>query len=315
MPTKFVNTIKLPVSTAAVVEAQSWPQASIYYKTTSSSIRWYNGSAWADLNAGSGTVDMPTASIQPWTGSSIPSGWLLCNGQSVNTYTYRTLHTIISNRFGGTAYSAGVTDQSGAVTTFNVPDLRGYQIVGATLATGPIDNTSTYRVGSNSAETITAHSSEAHNHSITYATYSELNHTQSHSHTASPVSGTSGAHTHTGTSATSNSGQSHSHTPSNGGGGSFNSTASGALRATPAHTHTVPSVSTNTHNHTVTIGTLASSGGHNHTLNLSLTNPSDNLTAASPSSHGHTTTVDNSSGHQHTTHSYKTIMMHYIVKV
>jgi microcystin-dependent protein len=315
MTTKFVNTIKLPVSTAAVVEAGSWPQASIYYDTTSSSIRWYNGSAWADLNAGSGTVNMPTASIQPWTGSSIPSGWLLCNGQSVNTYTYRTLHAIISNRFGGTAYSAGVTDQSGAVTAFNVPDLRGYQIVGANLSTGSIDNTSTYRVGSNSAETITAHSSEVHSHSITYATYSELDHTQSHSHSASPVSATGGAHTHTGTSVTSNGGQSHTHTPSNGNGGSVASTATGTLRATAAHTHAVPTVSTNTHSHTVTVGTLASTGGHTHTVNLSLTTPSAGLTSASPASHGHTTTVANSASHQHTTHSYKTIMMHYIVKV
>jgi microcystin-dependent protein len=306
MATTFVNTIKLPVSTSAVVEAETWPAGSIYYDTTSSSIRWYNGSAWADLNAGSGTAYMPTGSIQPWTGSSTPSGWLVCNGSAVSRTTYASLFTVISTSFG-------VGDGS---TTFNLPDLQGYQLVGATLATGPIDNTSTYRVGSNDANTITTHSSEAHSHTITYASYSEIAHTQSHSHSAAPALASSGAHTHTGTSVTSNPGQSHTHTSSVGAPNTQTVGTGSTQRTSSTHTHTGPSVSTNTHTHTVTIGSQASTGGHTHTVTISLTAPSDGLTAASanPTSHTHTTTVANSAGHTHTDHSYKTIFMHYIVK-
>ena len=51
--------------------------------------------------------------------------WLYCNGGSVNTYTYRDLHKVISNKFGGTAYNAGTTDALGASTVFKLPDLRG----------------------------------------------------------------------------------------------------------------------------------------------------------------------------------------------
>ena len=51
--------------------------------------------------------------------------WLYCNGGSVNTYTYRDLHKVISNKFGGTAYTAGTTDALGASSTFTLPDLRG----------------------------------------------------------------------------------------------------------------------------------------------------------------------------------------------
>lgn len=51
--------------------------------------------------------------------------WLYCNGGSVNTYTYRDLHKVISNKFGGTAYNAGTTDALGASSTFKLPDLRG----------------------------------------------------------------------------------------------------------------------------------------------------------------------------------------------
>ena len=58
--------------------------------------------------------------------SSLPTGWLICDGSSnLNTYTYRALHAVISNVYGGTAYNAGTTDQSGETTTFTIPDLRG----------------------------------------------------------------------------------------------------------------------------------------------------------------------------------------------
>ena len=46
-----------------------------------------------------------------------------CDGRALNTYDYANLHKVISNSFGGAAYSQGVTDQVGAVTTFNVPAL------------------------------------------------------------------------------------------------------------------------------------------------------------------------------------------------
>lgn len=306
MATTFTNTIKLPVAAAATVEALTWPAGSIYYDSTSSTIRWYNGTAWADLNTGSGTVSMPTGTLQPWTGSSVPSGWLICNGAAVSRSTYSSLFGVISTRFGSGDGS----------TTFNLPDLQGYQLVGADLATGPIDNTSTYRVGSVDAGTIAAHSSEAHNHTISYADYSEISHTQSHSHSAAPTLSSSGAHTHTGTSVTSNAGQSHTHTASVGAGGSQTVTTGATSRNTSAHTHSAPSVSTgDTHSHTVTIGSQASTGAHTHTVTISLTAPSAGLTLPNPDRHNHTTTVVNSAGHTHTNHSYETYYMHYIVKV
>tara|TARA_B100001057_G_scaffold294338_1_gene294437 strand:+ start:1566 stop:2537 length:972 start_codon:yes stop_codon:yes gene_type:complete len=68
--------------------------------------------------------------IMPYAGLTAPSGWLLCFGQALNTYTYKDLHAIVSNTYGGTAFNAGVTDQSGVSTTFNLPDLRGRTIAG-----------------------------------------------------------------------------------------------------------------------------------------------------------------------------------------
>lgn len=72
----------------------------------------------------------PIGTILAFAGSVAPAGFALCYGQTLNTYTYRALHSVISNAWGGTAYTAGVTDQVGAVTTFTLPDLRGRVIAG-----------------------------------------------------------------------------------------------------------------------------------------------------------------------------------------
>ena len=56
--------------------------------------------------------------------------WLYCDGAALNTFTHRRLHAAISNTFGGTAFAAGTTDQPGATTTFNLPELRGQFVRG-----------------------------------------------------------------------------------------------------------------------------------------------------------------------------------------
>ena len=74
---------------------------------------------------------VPLGLIQMFVGTSSPNAyWKVCDGQALNTYTYKDLHAIISNNYGGTAFSSGVTDQSGATTTFNIPDMRARVPVG-----------------------------------------------------------------------------------------------------------------------------------------------------------------------------------------
>ena len=59
--------------------------------------------------------------IKPFAGSTIPTGWLLCDGSAISRTTYSELFTVI-----GTTYGTG--DGS---TTFNLPDLRNRFMVGA----------------------------------------------------------------------------------------------------------------------------------------------------------------------------------------
>jgi len=61
-----------------------------------------------------GVEGVNTGLIVPWSSTSVPSGFLECNGAAVSRTTYAALFAII-----GTTYGSG--DGS---TTFNVPDLQ-----------------------------------------------------------------------------------------------------------------------------------------------------------------------------------------------
>ena len=62
---------------------------------------------------------IPTATIVPWSDSSIPSGYLECNGAAVSRSTYSALFAIV-----GTTYGSG-----NGSTTFNIPDLQDNTVI------------------------------------------------------------------------------------------------------------------------------------------------------------------------------------------
>ena len=68
----------------------------------------FDGGNLADLQL------VNTGLIIPWTDSSIPSGYLECNGAAVSRSTYSDLFSVI-----GTTYGAG-----NGSTTFTLPDLQ-----------------------------------------------------------------------------------------------------------------------------------------------------------------------------------------------
>ena len=73
----------------------------------------------ADYALGSTTV--PTGAIMDFGGSSVPAGWLLCDGAAVSRTTYAGLFAAIADAWG-------VGD---GTTTFNLPDLRDAFTIGA----------------------------------------------------------------------------------------------------------------------------------------------------------------------------------------
>jgi microcystin-dependent protein len=79
-------------------------------------------------------LQTPPGALMAFAGATAPAGWLLCNGQAVSRTVYAALFTTL-----GTTYGSG--DGS---TTFNLPDLRGRNVIG-------LDN-----MGSSSANRVTA---------------------------------------------------------------------------------------------------------------------------------------------------------------
>lgn len=70
---------------------------------------------WSQIPTYADLVDpVPTGVVLPFGGSTVPEGFLLCNGAAISRTTYAKLFAAI-----GTLYGAG----DGA-TTFNLPDLR-----------------------------------------------------------------------------------------------------------------------------------------------------------------------------------------------
>jgi microcystin-dependent protein len=64
---------------------------------------------------------VPAGSVISFIGSTIPSGWLLCNGQALSSADYPELFSVLGTVFGDG--SAGIN--GGAGKDFNLPDYRG----------------------------------------------------------------------------------------------------------------------------------------------------------------------------------------------
>ena len=69
-------------------------------------------------------ISVPAGIIIPFAGTSVPTGYLLCNGAAVSRTDYADLFAVI-----GTLYGAG--DGS---TTFNLPDARDRVLQGASAS-------------------------------------------------------------------------------------------------------------------------------------------------------------------------------------
>lgn len=153
----------------------------LIFETDTFAMNFWNGSAWQ------GAISAPAGTVNSFAGSSAPSGWLLCAGQTVSRTQYAGLFAVI-----GTTYGAG--DGS---TTFTLPDLRGRVIAGEDdmggtaanrLTSGGAGINGTVLGAAGGAETVTLTSAQsgvpAHGHGST--------------------GGQSQSHTHTGTTGTEN---------------------------------------------------------------------------------------------------------------
>lgn len=109
-----------------------------------------------------GIEGIPTATIIPWSDTSVPTGYLECNGAAVSRTTYAALYAIIGDTYGSGDGS----------TTFNVPDLQdnvamgksGTKAVGSTGGANTVTPTGNV-AGSTANATLSTAQLASHNHS------------------------------------------------------------------------------------------------------------------------------------------------------
>lgn len=100
----------------------------LYGKDVSSKIQLFfmdeDGNETQLTSAGTAAGGVATGTIQPWPVSTVPSGYLECNGASVLKASYAALYSILCD--GGASCIYGEADS----THFYLPDYRGYFLRG-----------------------------------------------------------------------------------------------------------------------------------------------------------------------------------------
>ncbi|MFO0618969.1 MAG: tail fiber protein [Polyangiaceae bacterium] len=117
---------------------------------------------------------VPAGTIIAFGGNSIPAGWIACDGQEVDRADYPDLFDAIGVTYG----------EGDSTTTFNVPDLRGRDVVGAGQGAGLTNRALAAKGGAESTTLVQANLAP-HTHGV-----NETPHTHS---------ATAAAHTHTNT--------------------------------------------------------------------------------------------------------------------
>ena len=94
--------------------------------------------------------------IKLWAGSTVPKGWLRCEGQSLSTTTYSALYKVIGTTYGGYG------------SYFYLPNFKGRVPVGVGYATSSAYTYSRGSKGGEEKHTLTISEMPRHNHALKF---------------------------------------------------------------------------------------------------------------------------------------------------
>ena len=243
---KKVAVSKIQPADGAVVDSFS---ASVDKTTNAPSIRAVEELLENYTPSGGASVleTNPIGAILEWPSDTIPTNWLLCNGQAVSRTEYSELFKVI-----GTTYGAG--DGS---TTFNVPDRRGNTAIGKDDS--DTDFNTLGKTGGAKKRTLVLANIPSHTHTFTGTAHTHT--LNGHTHSVGAHSHGLNSHTHSipALSGTAKSAGSHSHSvrslanAANTGGNNYlrewsksGDTATDGVGSAGAHTHSVTTTASTT---------------------------------------------------------------------
>lgn len=119
---------------------------------------------------------VPVGTVFQFAASSVPTGWLDCDGSEVSRTTYAALFAVI-----GTTWGAGDT-----TTTFNIPDLRGRAPIGVGTGSG-LTARALASNGGGETHTIAENNLPPHAHSLASHVHDLGSHTHNITSRAAPA--------------------------------------------------------------------------------------------------------------------------------
>ena len=225
------TTTSNPRTTDANGRLTGWVERGAYTLTVSGGGLTTYVKNWDSAPAADSSIDalwigsaLPIGIVNPFAGSTAPTGWLLCDGSSVSTTTYASLFSVVAYTYGGSGSS------------FTLPDLRGRAIAGK-------DD-----MGGTAASRLTAGGA-----GITGTTLGAVGGTQTHTLTTAQLA----SHTHTGTTGTESATHTHGFSsgaagapytilPTLGGTTAANTTTTGTQSASHTHSFTTAGAGSDT---------------------------------------------------------------------
>lgn len=132
---------------------------------------------------GASALLVPPGSVSAYAGISVPGGWLHCDGSAIDRTIYADLFASI-----GTTYGNGDGE-----TTFNIPNLRGRNVIG--LNSSETDFDVLGETGGEKRHTLTIGELPPHNHGVVDPGHAHGVTDPGHAHSYSNNSGDQGVNT------------------------------------------------------------------------------------------------------------------------
>ena len=134
LPPRMTTSQKTALTSTLTTAQQSAAKGLMVFDTTLSQMQVWDGSAWQSMGIAGGGDSIPVGTIVAYYGSTIPDGWLLCNGSTFTQADYPDLYTFLGNSnvlpdlrglFLRGAGTYGVTTNIGSNKTFEIAPTAG----------------------------------------------------------------------------------------------------------------------------------------------------------------------------------------------